>query len=311
MKSAREVDLLGLGIAPVDFYVSMKGYPSPGQKIDSIGDSLLICGGGPVPTALCTFSKLGGRASLVTTLGDDSWGAFIRSELDRFGVEHKHCIERKCCRHALAFAWIDINTGDRTIVLDTNKKMKVQPADIKTDSLPIPRLIHLDGRHMPACLKLARWGKKVGAKIMLDVGSVRNRVDDLFPYLDFLVCADQFAYDYTGRKSLRPAVKSLKGKGIPEVVVTSGIKGSFGIDADGIEARQRAYRVRAVDVTGAGDVFHGAYLFGILNHRPLDYKLNFASAAAALKCRLPGARDGIPSYRQVTAFMRRHRAFYA
>ncbi|MCP4565998.1 MAG: hypothetical protein GY841_00300 [FCB group bacterium] len=311
MQSSGKVDLLGLGIAPVDFFVSMNGYPEPGQKIDSIGNSHLIRGGGPVPTALCTFSKLGGNSSLVTTLGDDMWGRFVRTELDRFGVEHKHCIERKNCRHALAFAWIDISTGDRTIVLDTNKKMTVKPADIKTDSLPIPKLIHLDGRHLPACLKLARWGKKVGAKIMLDVGSVRNRVDDLFPYIDYLVCADQFASDYTGRKSLRPAVKSLKDNGIPEVVVTSGVKGSFGIDAEGNEARQRAYRVKAVDVTGAGDVFHGSYLFGIFKDWPLEDKLKFAAAAAALKCRLPGARDGIPSYRQAKSFMKKHRSFYA
>lgn len=311
MRLRKRIDLLGLGIAPVDFFVSMAKYPSCGKKIDGIPESSLIAGGGPVPTALCTFSKLGGRVALITTFGDDGWGEYARKELDKFGVDHSLCINRKNCSSALAFAWIEKPTAERTIVLDKSPKLFIKPTDIKVDKLPLPKFIHIDGRHVPACVKLARWGKRVEATVMLDIGSVRNEVDDLFPFLDIFICADQYAFHYFKTRSIRKAAEGFKKIGIPEVVVTSGIKGSYALDASGNEASQKAYKVKAVDATGAGDVFHGAFLFGAFKGWNLARKLKFASAAAAFKCRLPGARTGIPSLNQTLRFMNSHRSFYA
>lgn len=311
MRSEKKVELLGLGIATVDFFVSMEKYPPRGKKIDGIPESHLIAGGGPVATALCTFSSFGGKAALITTFGDDIWGRFARKELEKFGVDHSRCINRRKCSSALAFAWIERPTAERTIVLDMNPRLLIRPADIKINRLPIPKLIHIDGRHVPACLKLARWGKKVGATVMLDIGSVRNRVDDLFPYLDLFVCADPYAFHYFKTRSVRKAAQEFKEIGIPEVVISSGIRGSFGIDTQGNEVNQKAFKVSAVDDTGAGDVFHGAYLFGTLKNWEMARKLKFASAAAALKCRVPGARAGIPSFAQAIKFMNNHRSFYA
>jgi len=301
---------LGLGISPVDFFVSIDRYPTPGRKVNGVPENSLIAGGGPVPTALCTFSRMGGATSLVTSLGDDRWAQFIRQELDRFGVKHDLCLVRKNCPTALASAWINIHTGERTIVLDMSPKLHIKPRDITLHRLPIPKLIQVDGRHVEADVKLARWGKKVGAKVMLDVGSVRNEVDELFPYIDYLVCAEEYACHRIKTRSIEKAARGFRRLSIPEVVVTSGIGGSFGIDADGETARQKAFRVRAVDVTGAGDVYHGAYLFGIHRGWNLARKMKFASAAAALKCRRPGARAGIPTLRQTVAFMNTHGDFH-
>ena len=289
----------------------MKEYPPCGKKIDGITGSNLIAGGGPVPTALCTFSKMGGGASLISCYGDDNWGHFAREELDKFKVDHGHCIIRKNCTSALAFAWVETQNGDRTIVLDMDQRLTIKPLDLKLDCLPRTKLIHIDGRFVPACLKLARWGKKVGAQVMLDVGSVRNRVDSLFPFIDYLVCADQYALHYWNTKSIRKAAEKFKTLGISEVTVTSGIKGSYGIDCADQSCHQKAYKVKAVDVTGAGDVFHGSYLYGIHRGWDLSYRLKFASAAAALKCRSRGARAGIPSLLQVRKFIKNHRVYHA
>ncbi len=146
---------------------------------------------------------------------------------------------------------------------------------------------------------------------MLDVGSVRNRVDDLFPFIDYLVCAEEYALHYftPGRcfgRYLdfgRWAFRKWSSPAAPPA--------SYGVDAGGQPIFQKAYKVAAVDVTGAGDVFHGAYLFGIRKKWDLAYKLKFASAAAALKCRQRGARDGIPTFDETITFMKRHRTFYA
>jgi sugar/nucleoside kinase (ribokinase family) len=311
LKSPGEIDLLGMGIAPVDIFMSMDGYPSHGVKVNTVPGSRHLAGGGPVPNSLCTFTKLGGSASVISSFGDDHWGRFACEELDKFGVKHDLCVIRKKCPSALASAWININNGERTIALDMHPQLYIKSRDIMLSKLPRPKLIQVDGRHVEANLKLARWGKKIGARVMLDVGSVRNRVDDLFPHIDLLVCADEYACHYFKTRSIIKAARSFRTLGISEVVVTSGTDGSFGIDTDGNQARQKAYKVKAVDVTGAGDVYHGAYLFGIFKGWELARKMKFASAAAALKCRKPGARLGIPSLRQTIRFMDNHRSYYA
>ncbi len=310
MRSPSTVDLLGIGISPVDFFVSIEQYPEPGRKINGVPESTLIAGGGPVPTSLCTFSNLGGTASIITSIGDDRWGRFIREEFDKFGVHHNHLIVRKGCSTALASAWINRHSGERTIVLDMSPRLHIRPRDIATARLPRPKLLQVDGRHVDADIKLARWARRVGAKVLLDIGSDRNPVNDLFPYLDYLVCADEYALAYFGTRSVEEAVRGFRRLGIPEVVVTAGTNGSLGIDEAGATVRQRAFRVKAVDTTGAGDVYHGGFLYGIFRGWDLARRMRFASAAAALKCRKPGARVGIPTLRQILTFIRRHRRYY-
>jgi sulfofructose kinase len=310
LASPSTIDLLGIGISPVDFFVSIDKYPEPGRKINGVPNRVLMAGGGPVPTALCTFSKMGGSASVVTSVGDDHWGQFIRKELDKFGVRHDLLIVRKRCGTALASAWINIHTGERTIVLDMSPRLYIRPRNINLSLLPRPKLVQIDGRHVEADVKVARWAKHVGARVMLDVGSKRNPVDDLFPHIDFLVCADEYACGYFKTGSIERAAQGFRKIGIPEVVVTAGTAGAFGIDGAGRIARQKAYQVDAVDTTGAGDVFHGAFLYGIHRGWDLPERMKFAAAAAALKCRKPGARAGIPSLRQTVQFMRRHRKFH-
>ena len=156
MKSPKTIDLLGQGIAPVDFFVSIYDFPAPGRKINSVPASSLIAGGGPVPNAACTFSRLGGRASVISSFGDDYWGRLAREEMDRFGVSHDLCIIRNNCPSAVASAWININNGDRTIVLDRHPRLFIRPRDIKLARLPKPQLILIDGRHPQADAKLAR-----------------------------------------------------------------------------------------------------------------------------------------------------------
>lgn len=300
-----------MGISPVDIFITVDKIPAPGQKANGVPGSLHTAGGGPAPNAACAFARLGGTASVITSLGDDYWADFIRKELDRFDVRHDQCIVRKKCPTALATAWITSKSGERTIVLDRHPRLFITPRDIRLSGLPHPALIMVDGRHVDADLKLVRWGRKIGARIMLDVGSVRNPVDDLFPYLDMLVCADEYACHYWRTRSPQTAAAKFKESGIPEVVVTAGIGGSYGLNAAGISHRQRAYKVKAIDVTGAGDVFHGAYLYGTLKEWALPHKMAFASAAAALKCLKPGARDGIPTYRQTQLFLSQRKPMYA
>jgi sulfofructose kinase len=299
---SRTLDCLGLGIAPADILMGIDRFPKPGAKIDAVG--LTIQGGGPIPTAMVTLARLGMKPGLIAAVGDDLFGEFVVGELKREKVDTS-CVIRKKSRTAIASGWVEEGTGQRTIVL--NLDINIKPKDIRLGSLPETRIVHLDGRFMPACLKLARWARRKRIPVVFDIGSIRNDVSELIPLTDHLVCAEDFALPFTGAKAPKEAIGRLKKLCPGAVVVTSGIKGSLGFDESTGFVFQKAYRVKAIDTTGAGDTYHGGYIFGMLKDWDLKGRMEFASAVAAMKCTTPGGRTGIPGYRQVIRFIKEQR----
>nr|MBN2276567.1 hypothetical protein [candidate division Zixibacteria bacterium] len=303
---SKHLDCLGLGISPLDILVGIGNYPPVGSKIDGTG--LTIQGGGPVPNAMVALSRLGMKTAVIIPVGDDLFGQLLVEELKREGISVSYVVRKKQPT-ALATGWIERGSGSRTIVL--NRQINLTPGDIKLRDLPATRMVHLDGRDIAACLKLANWAGREKITVSFDIGSIRNDISAILPLTDHLVCADAFALPYTGSSEPRTAIEKLKGICPGTIVVTSGTNGSIGYDKISGYVRQRAFKVKSIDTTGAGDTFHGGYLFGLLKGWDLKKRLRFASAAAAIKCTRPGARTGIPNYRQVISFLNRSGGRYA
>jgi ribokinase len=299
-------DCFGLGIAPADILMQIDKYPEAGVKIDA--RSIVVQGGGPIPTAMVALARLGMKASLMTAVGRDVFGDFVINELQREKVDTSFII-RKNRPTAIASGWIEKDSGRRTIVLDLD--ISVNSSDIKLSKLPVARAVHLDGRYFPACLKIARWAQRNKKIVFFDIGSIRNDVSEILPLVDHLVCAGDFAFPYTNGRTPVEVIDKLRKICPGTVVVTSGTKGSTGYDPQSGYINQKAFRVKAVDTTGAGDVYHGAYIFGVLKGWDLEKRLEFSSAAAALKCTRPGGRTGAPNYRQAVNFLGKGRARYA
>ncbi|MCP4704841.1 MAG: hypothetical protein GY865_09550 [candidate division Zixibacteria bacterium] len=299
-------DCLGLGIAPVDILMQLKDYPKAGGKADA--EKTTIQGGGPIPTAMVTLSRLGKKPALLSAVGDDVFGKFAIDELKNEKVDSSLIVLKKK-PSAFAVGWVEKKSGRRSIVLDMD--IAVNPNDIKINKLPKVRSIHIDGRYMPACLKLARWAKKHKVPIFMDVGSIRNDVSALFPLVDHLICSDDFALPYTKTKNVKSAIEKLLNICNGTIVVTSGTKGSIGFEENTGFARQKAFKVNAIDTTGAGDVYHGAYIFGFLSGMSLKDRMRTASAASAIKCTKPGGRTAIPTYNQIKNFIKSGAKKYA
>ncbi|PKK82234.1 MAG: hypothetical protein CVT49_14770 [candidate division Zixibacteria bacterium HGW-Zixibacteria-1] len=300
------LDCLGLGIAPVDLLMQVGRYPNPGAKVDAEGTT--IQGGGPIPTAMVTLARLGMKPGIIAPIGKDVFGRYVREELQKEGVDTSYLVEKRKPT-AIAAGWIEKVGGRRTIVLDLN--ISIDFKDINYKNLPKTRAVHLDGRYMPACLKLARWARMNNIPVIFDVGSMRNDVSELIPLTNHLVVAEDFALPFTDAKRPKTAVERLKKICLGTIVVTSGVKGSIGYSEETGFVVQKAYKVKTVDTTGAGDSYHGAYIFGLLKGWGLSERLRFASAVAAIKCTKPGGRTGIPNYRQAMNFLKKKRPTYA
>ena len=257
-------------------------------------------GGGPVPNVCVGLARLGYNTSLIAPVGNDPFGKLMLDELKTEKIDISNMITKKEPT-ALAGGWIEAGSGQRTLVLTRN--IFVNPNDIKLKELPMVKIIHLDGRDMPATMKLARWAKRNNIIISFDIGSVRNDVSEVFPFVDHLIVADEFAYPFTKTNSVKKALDKLSKICPGTIVITEGIKGSTGFDENGF-CIQKANKVKNVDTTGAGDCYHTGYLYGLLNGYDLKQRMEIGSAAAALKCTKAGARTGIPTLRELNKFMK-------
>lgn len=290
--------VLGMGIIPFDLLYTIDKYPAAESKIDAL--DFHTQSGGPVPNCLVGLSRLGVKTSIIAVVGDDLIGKQVIKELKNEGVGHNHMIV-KHGRSAIATGYIERASGRRTMVLYRN--ISIKPSDFKLSDLAVPTLVHLDGRDMAATMKLARWAKRKGALVSFDVGSPRFDVAEVFPLVDHLVVADSFAFPFTKARTAKTAARKL-AKFCPGVItVTEGIRGATALD-HGSYWHQKAFKVKMVDTTGAGDAFHAGYLYGLLNNLDLSQCLRWGAAVAALKCGQPGGQSGLPNITQVRKFIK-------
>jgi len=297
-----DFDCLGFGICPLDYISILDPYPGLDEKVNIT--SFSVQGGGPVPTAMAALSRLGAKVAFAGKAGDDYEGRLICSELEKYDVNTDYMMVDKKSKSLKAFIWVDKHSGKRTVALDQTKMNPVRPDELTFLNKVSFRYLHLDGRDMDANIFLAKRAKNTGSQIILDVGSLRDKIEKLLSYVDYLVVSKKFAYDYTGTEDLIQACLKLKEIGFKCVVITLSEKGCLWADSDKINYFQ-GFKIDAVDTTGAGDVFHGAFIFGLLKKWKMGKIIEFASACAALKCKKIGGREGIPSLKEVKSFLRK------
>ena len=293
-------DCVGLGICALDHLALLPHFPRADEKLDLLEFS--VQGGGPVPTALATMARFGAKVSFVGKVGSDECGRIVLSELEQFGVDVSAAVIDPHSRTARAYIWVDSTSAKRTVVLDRTNMANLSPDEIRRDVVQDGRFFLTDGRESEAALAAARLAKNSGAEIILDLGNVRDRTEDHLELADYPVVSDAFVRRYWPGTDPTAAVKRLLEGGARAAVVTCGPKGSY-YSLDGAVFHQPAFAVQALDTTGAGDVYHGAFAYALTRGEPIDYAVRFASAAAALKCRSLGGRRGIPRLVEVLELM--------
>jgi sugar/nucleoside kinase (ribokinase family) len=257
---------------------------------------------------MVALSRLELKTAVIASVGPDEIGQRSIAELKTEKVITDYMIRHQDNRPSdSAYGFIEDGTGRRTIVLC--RKQKIAPRELKTETLPIPRLIHLDGRDLEACIKLAKWGRSVGATITFDIGSMRNDVSPIFKLVDHLIVSDDYARDFTGKRSVRRTIQALRNYCPGTVVVSMGTAGSIGLE-NGEYVKQAAFRVKTVDTTGAGDSFHAGYIYGLLKGLPLQQRMLYGAAVAAIKVQSPGARGGNPTLAQFNRFLKKRPPLY-
>jgi ribokinase len=294
------MSVTGIGQCSWDYLSVVRSYPEPDTKEEVLG--LEEQGGGPVATALVALGRLGVGCRFFGVTGDDAEGRKIRQSLIDDGVETGGIVIRENARSQVAFIVIEKEGGRRTIFWQRPSGEPLRPKELEEEFLKGSRFLLLDGLMKDASLHAAGRARSLGVPVMLDAGRVREGMLDIARLSDYVVASSEFARELGYKDDPEDFFEKTKDL-VPGVfTVTLGERGSVTC-AGGEVITVPAFRVEAVDTTGAGDVFHGGYIYGLLQGWELRKTIRFASAMAALKCRNIGGRAGIPTLEEALRLM--------
>ena len=310
MRSSR-FDILGIGENATDTVLQLSQFPALGSKLEMHGAQIML--GGQVATSLIACQRWGMRTHYVGVVGEDSAAELHRRELRRAGV-HSDLVQVPRTLSQMSFILIDTSSGERTIVWRRDPRLSVSPAFLQRGWITSARLLHIDG-HDPATTSVAAsWARASGIPVVADLDHMTPGLLRLLPFVDFPVTSKEFPVDATGEKNLLKALPRLqRNYGSRTVCATIGVDGALAWDGSRFWYAP-SYRVRVVDTTGAGDLFHAAFSYGILHGWDMQRILDFACAAAGLNCETLGARGGISNLSKVKELQRkasRNRARYS
>jgi ribokinase len=288
-------DVVGVGHCTVDYLGVLERYPQVDTKVELSEFSMQ--GGGPVATAMVTLASLGVNVTFIGKGSDDDFGLFIRQGLREAGVDTTGLVSEQGRVSPYSFIAVERKTAKRTVFWTRGDLAPLRPEEIRMDMLEGAKVLHVDGLQMEAQIAAARHAKSAGIQVVYDAGSPRDGMDELIALTDTLIASERFAAEL-GSGALAESLKMLHSKGPGTVVITIGEDGSVGMET------AETYivppiTVKAVDTTGAGDVYHGAFIYGMLQGWGLRERMRFANAAAGLKCRVLGGRAGIPTLEDI------------
>jgi sulfofructose kinase len=289
-------DILGIGENATDTVLRLAQFPALGTKVEMLGARIMP--GGQVATSLIACQRWGLRTHYVGVVGDDPAAEIHRRELRRAGVR-ADLVHVPHSLSQLSFIFVDTSSGERTIAWIRDPRLTVSPSFLQRSWVTSARLLHVDG-HDPATTRLAAsWARASGIPVVADLDHMNPRLSRLLPFVDYPVTSKEFPVDATGKRNLLKALPLLYAKyGFRVFCATLGIDGALAWDGRRFWYAP-SYRVRVMDTTGAGDLFHAAFSYGLLHAWNLQRILDFACAAAGLNCEALGARGGISSLAKV------------
>lgn len=303
-------DVLGFGAVAVDDLIFVDQYPAVDSKEP-------ICsrerhGGGNTGTALVTISRLGGNPAFYGALGSDELSAFTIQELNREGVNCDEVVRDMGGSPVYSIGIIERHSGRRTILYDVSGQVAPPLQSNILGKIPLARVVFVDHTMPELALGVCRNAHLVGVPVVADieravVAKHASQVEALSKVVDHLVINLEMGRQLSGRNDPLEIVTYLSREGHAAVVVTDGDQGCwFSGTEQKTVAHYPALKVEVVDTLGCGDVFHGAYAYGLAKGLNLSERVKVATIAAGLKATKAGGRIGIPRWSEIHAIMDQH-----
>ena len=297
------IDVIGIGLCTVDMLFVVEQQPAFDTTMRA--SQYLRQGGGPVPTALVALARLGAATSYFGKVGDDADGDFIRMELEQEGVDTAPFVVVADALTRVALVLVEEATGERGFTTRPETCTDLGPTEIDYETITNARILHLDDAD-PACMQAARWARDAGRTVVYDGTWLHEDLDAFLPLVDMPIVSEPMVRRWMPKATPQQVVDRLCGYGAQIAVYTLGARGAIVRSSEGT-FNYPAFPIEVVDTTGAGDAFHGAFIYGLLQHWSVTDIIRFASAVAALNCRQLGGRSGLPDLSTVGGFIAENR----
>jgi len=302
LPSNKAYDVVGLGLNAVDHLCVIPHFPEFDSKLKMI--DFRQQGGGQAATAMVACQRLGLKTRYLGKVGDDDCGHYSRKSLEDEGVDTEGVVVVPGARNQCAFILIDQNTGERTIIWDRDERLVIHPVEVPRNIVCSAIVLLVDGHDAAASVQAAQWAKEEGMVVVMDAERISEETVELVSLVDILIGERHFPERFTGIPDLKEALVKIAERGPCVTGVTLGEEGALAF-YDGKFYHSPAYEVNCRDTTGAGDVFHAAFIRALFEAWDLKCSLDFSNAVAALKCRDLGGRAALPCFDEVLEFMAR------
>jgi len=295
----QRVDVIGVGINATDTIIRLPRFPALDSKVEIV--SAEVKPGGQVASAMVACKRWGLRVRYIGKIGDDEAGKLQMAEMKRERIE-AHWVVARGAMSQSSFILVDGPSGERTVLWKRDSSIALHPEDLKRQWVRGGRALLVDGHDTKAAACAARWARQESICVVGDFDNRYKEVEALLHLTDFAITSKEFPERLTGENDLLKSLPQLyRDFKFRLIASTLGRLGVLAWDGTRFYLTP-GFCVDAVDTTGAGDIFHGAFLFGLMRDWSLEQILEFSCAAAALNCEAEGARGGIASLKVIAQF---------
>ena len=303
LASGKQFDAAGFGVNAVDHLLVVPEFPDPDTKTRLVRHQQGA--GGQTASAIVALQRLGMRTSYAGRFGTDAEGRFGLQSLKDEGVDVEFAETIEDARTQVGYIIIEAKRGERTVIWDRDERLAYAPDEAPFELAGSACVLHLDSHDPLACARMAREARAAGTIVSADIDNVYEGLPELLPLIDVLISSKEFPRLLTGMEDAHAALVEIKARyGCALVGLTKGGRGAT-ILCEGEFLETPAFQVPGgcVDTTGAGDAFHGGFLYGLLQGEEIETSMKIGCAVAALGCRSLGARTGLPTREELSAFL--------
>jgi sulfofructose kinase len=277
-------------------------FPEAGTKAQA-SDYVTTTGGQSGNAAVAT-ARLGATVSYAGPLGSeqDDVAAFVVKALKHEGIDCTHVVRVPDGKSSVSLIMIDA-TGEKMIVTRRGKGLSgVAPVDAKAAVAAVNAVL-LDNRYPDFALPIALAAQARGIPRVLDFDYGAPADDPLLLASTHVIASTEAVRQSTGSNDIGAGLKALAKHYTGFLAVTNGPEGVYWLE-NGDVRHMDAFEVEAIDTLGAGDTFHGAFTFRLVETGDVVESMHFAAAAAAIKCTRFGGLMGAATRKEVDAFLK-------
>lgn len=285
--------VLCIGEATYDITMMLENFPIENKKFKI--NNIVECGGGPSCNAAYLLSSWGIETYFVGVVGNDIYGSKIKEELNSVGVRLDFLETSNEYNTIKSYIIVNEENASRTILKYKDNNFKYSCSDIPSKA----DYILVDGSEKEIALKEIKDNSN--AISILDAGNFNESVVLLSRVVDYVIASKDFVESYTNTKldisdpsSISKIFHILSQSINGAIVITLGENGCLYKENNTIKLMP-GLEVNAVDTTGAGDIFHGAFVYGLLKGYNYEEIMKLANIAGALSVEKIGGRYSIPS----------------